>query len=222
MKTKIFKLTSLNVNAFFIALVFSMSSTSVIADSSAKNLIKNPGAEASPGSVDGSVVKVKNWRPTGDFTAVKYGKPNTPYLVRSNPPIKGSGKNFFAGGPKNALSSAVQIINIASLAKTVDSESVIFRLSGFFGGWQWQNDNAVLTAEFRNAAKQSISQVSIGGVQAAERKNITSLIFRKFKDVIPKGTRSIKLILTMMRTDGVYNDGYAENLSLVLTKKSGS
>ena len=38
---------------------------------------------------------------------------------------------------------------------------------------------------------------------------------------LPVGTRSINALLQMTRTDGAYNDGYADNLSLVLTAAAG-
>jgi hypothetical protein len=37
---------------------------------------------------------------------------------------------------------------------------------------------------------------------------------------VPPGTRQVEIKVVMTRTDGAYNDGYADNLSLVLVNKT--
>jgi len=49
-----------------------------------------------------------------------------------------------------------------------------------------------------------------------DRGGLTSFLFRAATNPVPSGTRQIKLLLTMTRQSGSYNDGYADNLSLVL------
>src|SRR4051812_15799302 len=60
---------------------------------------------------------------------------------------------------------------------------------------------------------QSASLARGGG---AERNNLTGLIERKAAGLIPAGTRSVEAVLQMTRWQGIYNDGYADNISLVL------
>ncbi len=211
-------------NALLIASIFLITANPSYALSFGDNLITNGNAEAGKGSPNGKVVKVKKWKVSGSFTAIQYGSDN--YLTRTSPGPgprpKVRGKNFFAGGATSAVSSATKTINVSSIGKNIDASGVLFKMSGFFGGFSFHNDNAVLSAEFVNAAKQTISQVSIGSVLAADRGSVSGLLFRNLNGVIPPGTRKIRLVLTMIRTDGNYNDGYADNLSLVLKKSSSA
>src|SRR5689334_10146664 len=75
------------------------------------NIIANFGAEAGPGATSESVVvAVPKWQVTGKFTPVQYGVNGFPTSASPGPANRG--RNFFAGGPGNALSSATQTINI--------------------------------------------------------------------------------------------------------------
>lgn len=211
-------------NVLLVVSVFLISANPSYALSFGDNLITNGNAEDGKGSPNGKVVKVKKWKVSGSFTTIQYGSDN--YLTRTSPGPgprpKARGKNFFAGGPTSAVSSARKTINVTSIGKNIDASGVLFKLSGFFGGFTFHNDNAVLSAEFINAAKKSISQVSIGSVLAADRGSVSGLLFRNLNGVIPPGTRKIRLVLTMVRAEGNYNDGYADNLSLVLKKASAT
>ncbi len=219
MKKNIFKFASWN--ALFIASIFLISTNISHALTFGDNIITNGGAEDSRGFTDGRLVKVKKWQTTdGTFTVIKYGKnDNFLTLTSPGPAKKIRGKNYFSGGDGSQLSRAIKTVKLSSIAKIIDTNKVSFKLSGFFGGWKEQDDNAVLTAEFLNVSKQPISQVSIGSVLAADRANISRLLPRKLRGVIPAGTRSIRLVLTMIRVVGKFNDGYADNLSMVLAKK---
>ena len=46
------------------------------------------------------------------------------------------------------------------------------------------------------------------------------MLFKEFIGDVPTGTRTLRLDLEMTRTDGAYNDGYADNLSLILSDRS--
>lgn len=184
------------------------------------NLIINPGAEIGTGVADQySIAPPPQWQATGNFTEIIYGASSGFPLATSPGPSK-RGKNFFAGGPNNALSKATQLINVSTLASSIDGGGVIFALSGFFGGFLSQNDNAVMNANFLDASRRSLRQVSVGSVIASDRASQTGLLRRELKGSVPKKTRFVSITLTMTRTEGTYNDGYADNLSLVFTKTS--
>jgi hypothetical protein len=53
---------------------------------------------------------------------------------------------------------------------------------------------------------------------AAERKSKTGFLLKKASDTVPKGARSATITLTMTRAAGRYNDGEADDVSLILTK----
>jgi hypothetical protein len=178
------------------------------------NLLVNGDAEAGPGSPDGGVVPVPGWKPTGSFTAVQYDTPAEDYFKSSDPGPPNRGKSYFAGGPDSPSSSASQEVDVASKAKAIDAGKATFKLAGWLGGWSTQEDNAVLTITFADANGSGVGTASIGPVTAADRQGKTSLIYKEATGSVPGGTRKIKVVLLMTRLEGVYNDGYADNLSL--------
>jgi hypothetical protein len=101
-------------------------------------------------------------------------------------------------------------------------DGATFRLSGWLGGYDGQDDNAVLSVTFKDARKATIgTTTAIGPVLAADRGYISSLVYREATGAVPTGAKSVVVTLTMTRVPpGVYNDGYADNLALVLAPGS--
>jgi hypothetical protein len=189
----------------------------VVAQVFGTNLIVNGNAEAGPGSPDGTTLPVPNapgWTLTGNFTVVQYNAPGGfPLSTDPGPPARGS--NYFAGG-NNASSSAAQTINVAAGAATIDGGTATYSLSGWLGGFSSQDDNAALTVTFRNAGATAIGSATIGPVTAADRGSATGMLLRTATGAVPVGTRTIDVVLQLTRVSGTYNDGYADELSLVL------
>ena len=184
------------------------------------NWIVNGDAEAGPGSADGSQVSVPAWVPNGSdpfFTAVQYQPTSGSFPATTDPGPSNRGNNLFAGGPANAESSGQQFLDISSFASQIDAGQLSFVLSGYLGGWEGQNDGAVLYAFFIDPNSTSSPGALITGPGALARNNQTGLWFESTTGVIPAGTRTIDFRLIMTRTDGSYNDGYADNLSFVVT-----
>ncbi len=181
------------------------------------NLIINPGAEAGAGSPTGDVVPVPAWTPGGQFTAVQYGA-NGGFPASSDPGPANRGVNFFSGGQFTALSTGTQTIDVSPGAAPIDAGTVTFDLSGFLGGYDGQDDNAVLSLTFQNGGGGSLGTAQIGPVLSADRNGQTGLLARATSGAVPAGTRSIFVALTLTRTAGSYDDGYADNLSLILTQ----
>jgi hypothetical protein len=181
------------------------------------NLIVNGDAESGVAVINDSTFNsvIPGWAPIGNFTAVTYDAPGG-FPLSSDPGPASRGSNFFAGGPSNALSSASQSIDVSSSQSAIDAGAVSFSLEGFLGGFDEQGDNAVLTATFLDGTSLSLGTASIGPVSNGDRGNATGLLFRFTNGILPNGTRSIDLDLTMTRLQGSYNDGYADNLSLIL------
>lgn len=182
-----------------------------------QNLIFNGDAESNMGSATGEVIgAVTGFTTVGNFTVVKYGTSGGFPLVTSPGPVD-RGLNFFAGGPNNSSSSAHQVIDMSSIASTIDLGSTRYQLSGFLGGFSSQSDHAVLTATFLNSQDAPIGLGSIGPVLNGDRNNVTGLLERSTDGIVPIGTRSIEIRLALTRNAGSYNDGYADNLTLKLT-----
>lgn len=184
-----------------------------------QNLIINGDAESDVGSSDGAPIgAVKGFASTaGNFTVVKYGAviSGFPLLSSTDPGPSGRGLNYFAGGPP-AVSIAHQVIDISTIASSIDLGSTRYQLSGFLGGWGNQGDNVVVRANFLNSANAPIGFAAIGPVSNVDRGNVTSLLPRLTAGDVPMGTRSIDVSLAFTRTVGTYNDGFADNLSLTL------
>jgi hypothetical protein len=183
-----------------------------------QNAILNPGAEAGAGSVDGNdVLPIPSWITTGNLTSVQYGASAAP--VASPGPAFGS--NFFAGGPNTDTDDATQFLDVSNLSSLIDLSEISYVLSGYFGGYLAQNDDAKLFATFLDASNATIdTSKKAGGFNSTHRDNISQLLFDSVSGVIPVGTRSIEITLKMTKAEGFYNDGYADNLSFVATSLS--
>lgn len=187
-----------------------------------QNLIINGDAESDVGSATGAVIgSVTGFtRPVNsNFTVTKYGSviSSGAFPSLTDPGPVNRGLNFFSGGPDNTASSAHQLINISSVASSIDLGSTRYELSGFLGGFSSQGDHAVLTATFLNDLNAPIGIGSIGPVLNGDRNNVTGLLERSTDGIVPVGTRSIQIALALTRNACCYNDGYADNLSLKLS-----
>jgi len=191
------------------------------------NLILNPGAEEGPASADGSTIFVPPyWIPKDAYsrvTSVAYGAPG--FLTADQGAAYGGGRSFFAGGPPEAdpnifpnESGIYQIIDFPnSVVAEFAGGRVQATLSGCLGGYGDQNDYAELEANFTGGT--GIHFVRVTGPSGTERGGRTGLLPRSGTTVVPQGTSDILVYLTSVRTSGpqTYYDGYADNLSLILS-----
>jgi len=182
------------------------------------NLLSNGAAEKGEGSPDGNtVLPVPKWTTEGNFTVVLYGAPDFPNQDSPGPAKRG--QKFFAGGPGNALSSISRTLNLKPLAADIDAGVVQGTLAGYLGGYSSQEDHADVVMTYVDAAGVELGTSSLQTVTATDRANVTGLLKRKAVGDVPVGARSARVVVTMTRMAGSYNDGYADSLSLVLTKK---
>lgn len=185
-----------------------------------QNLIINGDAESDVGSSTGdNIGPVSGFQTNStNFTVTKYGSviSSGSFPSLTDPGPVNRGVNFFSGGPNNAASSAHQLIDVSSIASSIDLGSTGYALSGFLGGFSSQGDNAVLTATFFNDQNAPLGFGTIGPVTNLDRNNATGLLERSTDGIIPVGTRSIEIALALHRQACCYNDGYADNLSLTL------
>ena len=189
----------------------------------APNTIRNPGAELGRGVSDtgGVVPRIPGWMKTGQFTVVRYGASGGFPDATVGKAIRG-GKNFFAGGPANPNSGARQLLALASRARAIDAGDLTATLSGYLGGYSGQRDSLTVTATFLDGSGQKLGTIQIGPVTPAQRKNVTGLFPRTARAAVPAKTRSAEVSLRAVRTDGSYNDGYADNLRLTFAAPIGT
>ncbi len=133
-------------------------------------------------------------------------------LTDAGPPDRTN--QFFAGG-NAATSTATQTIDVSANAAEIDNGSAVVDLSGWLGGYATDGDNAALSVAFFNGST-NLGSGTIGPVTNADRGNVTSLLFRSQTIPVPANTRQLVVTLTMNRTNGAFNDGYADSLSVVL------
>ncbi len=191
------------------------------------NLIVNPGAE-SGSDLGGGQSAISGWAiasgPVGTdgFTGQSWFTTGGVFPTYNSPgplPLSTRGNIFFYGGNSSTISGARQTASSPSLALVgdIDAGRAAYDLNGWLGGYSTQEDNAVLGLLFLNASGGAVGTAAIGPVTAADRSGVTGMLFRQTKGIVPVGTRSIQITLTMTRLEGINNDGYADNLSLILT-----
>jgi hypothetical protein len=185
------------------------------------NLVVNPGAEAGPGAPDASTQPaVPGWTVESTFTAVQYGAPG--FLTLGDSAALGGGMNFFAGGPGGATSAATQVVDVSGAAPEIDAGKVAATLSALLGGYAGQTDHAAVTGTFLNAAGASAGgAVVLPTVTSTDRNLTTGLVARTAARALPAGTRQISVRIDAIRDEGSYNDGYIDNVSLVLGSGAG-
>jgi hypothetical protein len=136
----------------------------------------------------------------------------------SDPGPTNRGSNFFSGGT-NSSSAMTQRIDVSNLASTIDGGMAGFSLSAWLGGFGSQSDSATVTARYYDAANIQIGSTQLAAVTAADRGNITELLFRQKFGYVPPQTRAIEILLTATSSAGD-NDGYADNISFALNPTS--
>ena len=178
------------------------------------NLIVNGNAELGASSATGQPVAVPGWVTTGPFTVVPYGAAGG-FPTASDPGPPDRSNQFFAGG-SGALSTASQDIDVSGNASDINQGRVTCDLSAWLGGFFTDQDNAMLQLIYFDGAND-LGSFPIGPVTAAERGNQTGLLLRGVTALpVPPNTTRIRLVLTMTRAAGAFNDAYADSLSLVL------
>jgi hypothetical protein len=197
------------------------SGASPVAAASTPNLIGNPGAEMGAASNGATVGSIPKWtRTTGTAsTVVRYGAKGFPKLTTAGPPNRG--QQFFAGGPGTDPGQVlVQVIPLARYHSRIAQGGVTFKVSGWFGGKGAENDMAGLEVDFKdvNGALVNVNGISttIGNFNANARGGVTKLMKASATGSVPSDAATIYLQLIFDRTDGTYDNGYADNLSLTL------
>jgi hypothetical protein len=127
--------------------------------------------------------------------------------------------NCYFYGQLSAITSMSQTLNLPDSINPslIDNQKISYNLSAWMGGYDEQDDNAQVSLTFINQTNQQVGNtITIGPVLAAERRNITSLIFHQTNGLVPSGTRSFMITVTMTVVMGPDNDGLSDNIALYL------
>ena len=178
------------------------------------NVIINGDAEANSGNYSAP----SDWTNSGDLVAIKYGTVDaTGAFPTSSEGAPNGGNYFFGGAVATSPVWITQSLDVSYNHSAIDAHLVNFSLTGYLGGYSVQDDNAVFSVSFFDASNTLISSATIGPVTAGDRNNVTEFLLRGTGGLIPEGTRILLFTLTSTRSQGTYNDGYADNLSFVAT-----
>ncbi len=139
----------------------------------------------------------------GQFSATKYNQNG--FLDSETH----QGLYFFTGGDV-PLSIGEQTIIVAA-----DMIEKTFEFSAELGGYDGQQDHAVVELFFMNSNTTIISKYELGPVTNTERGNNTKLLRKSVSGVIPSTAVQAKLRITLTRFEGSYNDGYVDNIKVV-------
>lgn len=153
------------------------------------------------------------------------------YPTTASPGPSQRGAYFFFAGPTND-SVVRQRIDARDNAAEVDALGVRCEVEAWLGGWGPQDDTARLDVLFLASPDASIPDswspdggatpseltgfLSLGPVSAAERMNVTGLLFKRLGTVVPPGTRTIEVRVTMDYQAGGDNDGYWDEARVTL------
>ncbi len=182
------------------------------------NIIFNPDAEYDRGFTDSLPDQyVSGWDDPGPdmMTVVRYGSPGG-WPLATDPGPAQRGGNFFSGGP-SASNRMTQAIDAAPIAGAIDAGHVSAAFSAYLGGYDSQADSASATLRFLDDKGITIASATLGPVTPAQRGNQTGLLLREWAGGVPVGAVSFRVELAATRAAGASCDGYADNLSLVLT-----
>lgn len=178
----------------------------------AKELIINGGAEDGPAPG----MYLPGWAVNPQMTGLAYGTAG--FLQASDPGPSTRGTYFFYGGA-TSTAIATQGIDLTSCARLIDKGALTYTASGWFGGFPGQDDNARLSVQFFDGQSRIQASANLGPILNSDRGGASALVQRTSSADVTAGIRTVLVTLTATRTAGVSNDGYADNLSLILNLK---
>ena len=157
----------------------------------------------------------------GDLTGWYTAQPNPSVVLNGTFGIESFGSYFYRAG-QTELSEVLQEIDISDLSSYIDLGVADATLSGYLGSWS-NDDIIVVEASFFNSIAEDLgSTISITATDnpllSSGSLGLTNISNLETADVdVPVGARSIILRVRSDRTLGSDNDGYADNLSIVIS-----
>ena len=179
-----------------------------------RNLVVDGNFEQSPVNTNASnTVVAPGWTFHDGMTALAYGTSGG-YLMPNDPGPPDRGKSYVSGG-EDARSTGEQSIDVSSGATRIDAGGVQYEFSAWLGGWGGQSDYATASASFLDASGHTLASASLGGEPAAAWPK-SELLAHAAHGTVPKGTRSVHVVITAVREEGSWNDGSIDDVSIVL------
>jgi hypothetical protein len=155
---------------------------------------------------------------TGFMTLMSYGS-LVGFPTSSEAARIGGGRSFFVGGPNSARPSSYQLVDLSAATNEINAGLVQYTLGGCLGGKADDPDVANIYVFFSTGPPPGgnyISGATKFGPGPADRGDKTQLLPVSTGAAVPAGARSAEVLLDMVRNNGSYNDGSADNLSFSL------
>ena len=132
---------------------------------------------------------------------------------------------FFAGSQPRA--EMFQVADVSQFATVIDEERILVRLSSAMGSWS-NLDRITLTTNFLDAngnALASLPQLTSSGNPGLNSGSLglrDGLNQESVAAIVPAGTRQIEVRVVAIRNAGSDNDGYLDNVQLILNPANAS
>lgn len=192
-----------------------------------RNLMRNGNFELKPyGIAQGhsyvTNVQIPFWDDNSYATTTSYtqaynadtaGWPNPKSIAASMNP----GNAYYVGSKNSVIS---QTINLKDLTEVFKNQEIQYDFSAYVGGFGTDNDTLRISLIFNDQNYRKITATTLDPVTPATRNNKTILQPRQKIGVVPSGTRSMTVILDSKLRSGTLADNFADNITLVLSKKN--
>ncbi|MFH0518661.1 RNA polymerase sigma factor [Streptomyces sp. M41] len=178
------------------------------------NLIANSGAEVGSCSVYGEdSMDIPGWQTvSGSPVPLCYGFGNM--TTSEGPQDSGlPGQAYFAGG----LVDYAVLTQSIPLPSRPSGATVSYTLSGWLGGWAYEEEHAGLTADFFAADGSILHTADLAPVSDAARGNQNGFRQQTVTAAVPADAESVTLTLTFTGSGDNFNDGAAEDLHFSLS-----
>ena len=116
------------------------------------------------------------------------------------------------------VESMMQTVQLGTYGTAIDAGQAKLTFKAWLGGYASDADNATVYLTFYSASHAFLRGVVYGPVTAGQRHNKTKLMMVGGGTAqIPATARSVDVDIEFDGVNGAYNNGYADNLSLILT-----
>ena len=181
-----------------------------------ENLIFNGDAEYERGYANytgAPDASVPGWEDPSWMTTILYGA-GEGFPTQADLLPEEHGRNFFSGGGTTDVTWIEQSIPLGSLRSEI-AGGIRYELSAWLGGYADQEDSCSFSATFYGEDDGPLDTVVLGPVTIDDRRGATAFRFVDAGGNVPIETRRVVVRLRAEAVTGM-NDGYADNLSLIL------
>ncbi len=179
-----------------------------------ENLVANPGAEIVVGETE-----IPGWQVPEGFATPRifFYEDSEENPSPDAPGPEERGFHLFTGGANGEPSGMQQMVVLdGSWQEAINESRVKLSLGAFLGGRLFEEDYASVSLTFLDANQQPLGRIELPTITPREREGETGLFPSAMSDYLPAGTSQLLVEVIFSGFEGGFNDGYADNLELVL------